>query len=133
MREITECGRISKAELFVTEVLFDRIADLSDDAYYGGRDTEGLILGHLFRDALGVYGMAAGIDAGMGRTDGAIGWFRMSSDGTAMTRRDVERHRLLFGTGRAFAVMVDGAASSFAIYSVEDDVPRRIQVAVMEG
>lgn len=133
MREISERIRISKAELFVTEILFDRIADLSDDAYYEGRDTEGLMLGHLFRDALGVYGMAIGIDAGMDGTDGAIGWFRTSSDGTAMTRRDVERHGTIFGTGKAFAVMVDATTSSFAIYSVEDGVPRRIQAAVMEG
>ncbi len=133
MREITERRRISKAELFVNEVLFDRIADASEEAYYGEGDAEGLILGHLFRDDLGVYGIASGIGAGTEDADGAIGWFRMSSDGTAMTQRDMEKHMALFGAGKAFAVMVDGAESSFAIYSVEDGVPRRIQAAVMEG
>ena len=45
MRDIPERTRISKAELFVSDMIFDMIADLSHDAYYRETDAEGLIAG----------------------------------------------------------------------------------------
>ena len=63
----------------------------------------------------------------------AIGWFRTSPDGTSMSQRDIARHVGLFGRDKAFAIMVDNVASSFAIYAVEDGIPRKVQAAVLEG
>ncbi len=37
------------------------------------------------------------------------------------------------GRDKAFAIMVDNVASSFAIYAVEDGIPRKVQAAVLEG
>ena len=126
MRDIPERTRISKAELFVTDMMFDMIADLSDDAYYRETDAEGLIAGLFYRDVLGVYGVASGLIPAMSGIHEAIGWFRTS-------QRDIARHVGLFGRDKAFAIMVDNVASSFAIYAVEDGIPRKVQAAVLEG
>lgn len=132
MRDIPERTRISKAELFVTDMMFDMIADLSDDAYYRETDAEGLIAGLFYRDVLGVYGVASGLIPAMSGIHEAIGWFRTSPDGTSMSQRDIARHVGLFGRDKAFAIMVDNVASSFAIYAVEDGIPRKVQAAVLE-
>ncbi len=130
MRDAEERARLTGAELFVTEALFDAVADLSDDAYCGGRDAEGMIAGKFFRDGRGLYAVAAGICTG---TDGAVGWFRASAGGVGMTAEDIARHCELFGTDKAFAIMVDSRESSFAVYAVENGAARRINPAVLEG
>lgn len=130
MRDAEERTRLTKAELFVTEALFDAVADLSDDAYCDGRDAEGMIAGKFFCDGGGLYAIAAGICPG---TDGAVGWFRASAGGVEMTAEDIARHCELFGTDKAFAIMVDIEELSLAIYAVENGTARRITPAILEG
>ena len=121
------------AELFVPERLMDAFADLGDGAYDSESPTSGMILGRRYSDTRGTWTEMESI-SGDQASDDAVGWFRTSEDGGLdMSPADIRRHEDIFGSVRAYAVMIDPSQSSLAFYTVEDGVPVKVRVMVMEG
>lgn len=134
MVSLTEKTRSAPgAELFIDGSVASEIANTADDAYFDETDTEGLLIGSMFVDRRGTYGTVKGISADVGDTSSAVGWFRSSEDGCAMSQKDISRHMRLFGKGKAYAIMVDAGQSSMAMYTVEDGVAVKVSAVMTEG
>lgn len=131
-----ECARMrpaAGAELFVSDIIMDVLADIGDGAYDSEVPASGTVLGCRYTDIRGTWAEATELSFDRD-AENAIGWYRTSErDGAVMGERDVKEHVSRFGKTRAYAFMIDPSQSAFAIYTVEDGVAVKVRVLVTEG
>ena len=120
------------AELFFGESVAQYLADLSDDVFSEEGYAEGLLLGRRYRDDLGQYVIISGVTQDMSRTADAVGWFK-SSESCDIDQNDISRMVSLFGYIRIYAIAVDYAQGSMAMYAVENGVSRKVPSAMVEN
>ena len=120
------------AELFFGESVAQYLADLSDDVFSEEGYAEGLLLGRRYRDDLGQYVIISGVTQDMTNVKDAVGWFK-SSDSCEINQQDIGRMVSLFGYIRIYAIAVDYAQGSMAMYSVENGAARKIPSAMVEN
>ena len=129
------------AELFFGESVAQYLADLSDDVFSEEGYAEGLLLGRRYRDDLGQYVIISRVTQDMSRTADAVGWFK-SSESCDIDQNDISRMvslfgyiRMvsLFGYIRVYAIAVDYAQGSMAMYSVENGAARKVPSAMVEN
>ena len=120
------------AELFFGESVAQYLADLSDDVFSEEGYAEGLLLGRRYRDDLGQYVIISGVTQDMTNVKDAVGWFK-SSDSCEINQQDIGRMVSLFGYIRIYAIAVDYAQGSMAMYAVENGAARKIPSTMVEN
>lgn len=120
------------AELFFGESVAQYLADLSDDVFSEEGYAEGLLLGRRYRDDLGQYVIISGVTQDMTNVKDAVGWFK-SSDTCEINQQDIGHMVSLFGYIRIYAIGVDYAQGSMAMYAVENGAARKVPSAMVEN
>lgn len=134
MTQMEEIKRVVPgAELFFGESVAQYLADISDEAFYSGAEAEGLLLGKLYHDDLGVYCIVSGITQDLSDTAHAVGYFRSSSEGSLMDQAGLRRASALLGHGRIYAVVVDQAKGEMAMYRLENGTFWKVPSAMVEN
>lgn len=147
---------VKGVSLYISESVMESMADHADRGYVENKEVMGLLIGHVLKDADGVYvkviesatsdldadevsvrfkkeaieGLFESMDRCIG--DAVVGWYHSHLGiGCYLSDVDIRTHTGIFGNEAGFAIVIDPSDSAIATFSCGKDGSQKVPMIIM--